>query len=57
MTYLLATKLEAFKGRGNRDFLGSRDFDDVIVLVDGSEELVHELPTETATPGSLRRRW
>lgn len=43
MTYLLATKLEAFKGRGNRDFLGSRDFGDVIVLVDGSEELVHEV--------------
>jgi hypothetical protein len=28
--YLLATKLEAFKGRGNRDFLGSRDFGDIM---------------------------
>jgi hypothetical protein len=28
--YLVATKLEAFKGRGNRDFLGSRDFGDYI---------------------------
>jgi predicted nucleotidyltransferase len=41
--YLLATKLEAFKGRGNRDFLGSRDFSDIIALVDGREELVHEV--------------
>ena len=41
--YLLATKLEAFKGRGQRDFLGSRDFADIIALVDGREELVHEI--------------
>jgi len=41
--YLLATKLEAFKGRGNRGFLGSRDFADVIALVDGREELVGEV--------------
>ena len=41
--YLLATKLEAFKGRGNRDFLGSRDFADIIALVDGREELVDEV--------------
>jgi hypothetical protein len=36
-------KLEAFKGRGNRDFLGSRDFGDIIALVDGREELVDEV--------------
>jgi len=41
--YLLATKLEAFKGRGGRDFLGSRDFGDIIALVDGREELVAEV--------------
>jgi hypothetical protein len=41
--YLLATKLEAFKGRGNGDFLGSRDFADIIALVDGREELVDEV--------------
>lgn len=38
----LATKLEAFKDRGNRDFLGSRDFADVVALVDGREELLAE---------------
>jgi len=41
--YLLATKLEAFKGRGNRDFLGSRDFGDIIALIDGREELIDEV--------------
>jgi hypothetical protein len=41
--YLLATKIEAFKGRGNRDFLGSRDFGDIIALVDGREELLDEV--------------
>ena len=41
--YLLATKLEAFNRRGNRDFLGSRDFADIIALVDGREELGAEV--------------
>ncbi len=41
--YLLATKLEAFNGRGEEDFLASRDLGDVIVLVDGREELVGEV--------------
>jgi nucleotidyltransferase AbiEii toxin of type IV toxin-antitoxin system len=41
--YLLATKLEAFRGRGQGDFLGSRDFGDVIALIDGREELPDEV--------------
>lgn len=41
--YLLATKLEAFNGRGEEDFLASRDLGDVITLVDGREELVAEV--------------
>jgi len=43
--YLLATKLEAFGSRGGGDFLGSRDFGDVVVLIDGREELVDEVHT------------
>lgn len=49
--FLLATKLEAFNGRGRGDFLGSRDFADVIALVDGREELVDEI---RSAPGELR---
>jgi len=42
-TYLLATKMEAFKGRSEGDFLASRDLADIIALVDGRAELVGEL--------------
>lgn len=31
----VATKLEAFKGRGNRDFLASHDLEDVVTVVGG----------------------
>jgi len=41
--YLLATKIEAFNGRGREDFLASRDFGDVITLIDGREGLVAEV--------------
>ena len=41
--YLLATKLEAFASRGRGHLYESRDFEDVITLVDGREELVGEL--------------
>ena len=47
--YLLATKIEAFNGRGRGDFLGSRDFEDIVVLLDGRGEIVAEVesaPTE-----------
>ena len=42
-TYLLATKIEAFKGRGEGDFMVSRDLADIIALVDGRVELVAEV--------------
>jgi len=41
--YLLATKIEAFNDRGHEDFLGSRDFGDMIALIDGRHELVAEV--------------
>ncbi|MGZ4250488.1 MAG: hypothetical protein ACXVUE_19545 [Solirubrobacteraceae bacterium] len=36
-------KLEAFRGRGRGDFIGSRDFEDISVLFDRRGELVDEL--------------
>lgn len=39
----LATKLDAFRGRGAGDFLASHDLEDVIVLVDGRSELLDEV--------------
>lgn len=41
--YFIATKIEAFKGRGNNDYFTSRDIEDIITLVDGREELGSEV--------------
>ncbi len=49
--YLIATKLEAWNGRGRGDHLRSHDLEDVIKLVDGREEIVAEV---AAAPDDLR---
>jgi hypothetical protein len=36
-------KLEAFNGRGRGDCLGSRDFEDIALLLDRRAELVDEI--------------
>lgn len=41
--YFLATKLEAFQSRGNGDFCGSHDMEDVVSLLDGRAEIVVEV--------------
>jgi hypothetical protein len=41
--YFVATKIEAFKGRGSGDFLGSSDIEDLISIIDGREELFDEI--------------
>lgn len=48
----VATKLEAFAGRGNGDFMSSHDLEDVLNIVDGREELADEM---AATPAELRQ--
>ena len=44
--YFLATKLEAFKGRGQGDFLNSRDLEDITFVLDGRPSLVAEVRSE-----------
>ena len=39
----IATKLEAYLGRGSGDFLRSRDIEDIITVFDGRPELVGEI--------------
>lgn len=39
----LATKIEAFYGRGAGDFLASHDLEDIVTLVDGRPEIVEEV--------------
>ena len=41
--YFVATKLEAFTGRGGGDFGASADIDDIVAVVDGRAELPSEL--------------
>ena len=50
--YFLATKLEAFFGRGRGDFFGSHDLEDFVAVMDGRPEVIEE--TLAASP-ELRR--
>jgi hypothetical protein len=46
--YFIATKLEAFYGRGQGDYYGSHDLEDLIAVVDGRQSIIGEI--EMATP-------
>jgi len=41
--YFLATKLEAFKGRGVGDYMTSHDIEDIITILDGRPHIVEEI--------------
>lgn len=44
----LATKIEAFKGRGQGDFLGSHDLEDIVTVVDGRDALLEEIQASSS---------
>ena len=44
--YFLALKAEAFESRGRKDMLTSRDFEDILCLLDGRPEIVEEVRAE-----------
>ena len=44
----VATKLEAFKGRGARDYLASHDLEDIITIIDGRARLLEEVRNTSA---------
>lgn len=46
--YFLATKLEAFRGRGQGDLFASKDLEDVVTVLDGRPALVAEVGREPA---------
>ncbi len=55
--YFLITKLEAFDGRGNGDYLLSHDIEDIIVVMDGRPELAEEVrQSESALVDELATR-
>lgn len=43
--YFCATKIEAFRGRGENDYLASPDLEDLVAIVDGGPGLIDELRT------------
>lgn len=49
--YFIATKLEAYNGRGGGDALASRDIEDLLNLLDGRNEIVEEV---RQAPAELR---
>lgn len=49
--YFVATKLDAFAGRGKGDLLGSADLEDIVAVVDGRTEIVSEVEQQ---PNLLR---
>jgi predicted nucleotidyltransferase len=46
--YFIATKLEAYRGRGNSDPLSSRDIEDLLAIVDGRSQIMDELAMSSA---------
>lgn len=44
--YFMATKLEAFRGRGGGDIFASKDLEDVVTVLDGRPGLVAEVRAE-----------
>ena len=45
--YFLATKIEAFKGRGKGDYLASHDMEDIITILDGRTEIIDEIKSSS----------
>ena len=56
--YFLITKLDAFKGRGENDYLMSHDIEDIIAVFDGRVELVNDVKSaETELVTELSKRF
>ncbi len=41
--YFLGTKMEAFRGRGQMDFMASHDLEDFVAVVDGRSTMLKEI--------------
>lgn len=53
--YFIATKFEAFNDRGNNDYRGSADFEDIIYVLDNRTNIVEEiLASDTEVQSFLR---
>lgn len=50
--YFLATKIEAFYGRGRNDYLFSHDIEDIVTLIDGDPGILGQIKS---SPPDLKR--
>jgi len=41
--YFVATKIDAFKGRGRGDYASSHDLEDLLAVIDGREAIIEEI--------------
>ena len=56
--YYIATKTEAFRDRGQGDYRASHDFEDIVALVNGREEIVSEMKNaKEGVRGAMRDFW
>lgn len=54
--YLLASKIEAFLGRG-KDLRMSKDIEDIVILLDGCETLATQIHQSPSTVKTFVRKW
>lgn len=50
--FFLGTKMEAFRGRGNRDYQASHDLEDFVAIIEGRETVLAEI---AKSPQELRK--
>ena len=55
--YLLASKIEAFIGRGNRSFYFSADIEDIVAILDGCDRLEAEVQQADVEVRRFLARW
>jgi predicted nucleotidyltransferase len=55
--YFIATKLEAFRGRGKDDYANSHDLEDLLTVIDGRDVIVGEIAEAAAVRGYIAREF
>jgi len=54
--YFIASKLEAFKNRGGKDYRTSKDFEDIVYMLDNSDKVERCITTNSTTLKSYFKR-
>ena len=55
--FFIATKLEAFRGRGKGDYASSHDLEDLLTVIDGREAIVGEIADTAAVRAYIAERF